>query len=387
MNSKEDMLPVSVVVPTYNGHRFIGETLCSVFEQTCLPSEVIVVDDASTDGTVGEVEKALASAPIPVKLIRLPHNSGGPAKPMNVGIGAAQSPLIAVLDQDDLWLPERIESHATVLSAHTDVAFVFGYVDVKQEHGGPMRVDLPEKQWGRLRKQMDGDADLLSCDGRVALRVLLNHGNCIGGFPGFTFRRDDWQTMGGIDQRLVAAADYDLLCLLCQRGRVAMVPRVQYLHRVHENNLSGTRLLCLVDQLETLGKHADCVAWPEAPDEVRQAIGSVLYSLAVSLGVAGSASIAMRMLTTSLLVGGPRPRSLVRAADYAFRVRRRRRRSAGIGTTAGELNRVVAAHETAIRLYGRRWWGLQIGNVATSHSGGQSLGVPRPLEGQERRAA
>lgn len=223
LSIKDDLLPVSVVVPTYNGERFADEAIRSVFAQSRLPSELIVVDDGSTDGTTWRVEEAALEAPLPVKLIRLSQNSGGPARPTNVGIQAARSPLIAVLDQDDVFLPQRIASQAAVLSAAPDVAYVFGYVDVKPDPNRPASVKLPEKQWRRLRKQMVLNGDLAACDGQLALRVLLKHGNCVGGFPGFTFRRDDWHALGGLDERLAAAADFDLLCRLCQRGRVAMV--------------------------------------------------------------------------------------------------------------------------------------------------------------------
>ena len=219
MSRTDGLLPVSVVVPTYNGEEYVDEALRSVFAQTRLPSEIIVVDDASTDRTVERVEASKATAPVPVRLFRLSQNSGGPAGPMNVGIEATRSPLIAVLDQDDVFLPQRIERQASVLSAHPEAAFVFGYLDAKQEPNTPTTEALPDKQWRRLREHMVRDGDFSCCDGKLALRVLLNHGNCIGGFPAFTFRRDDWRAIGGIDERLTAAADYDLLCRLSLRGK------------------------------------------------------------------------------------------------------------------------------------------------------------------------
>jgi hypothetical protein len=154
---------------------------------------------------------------------------------------------------------------------------------------------------------------------------------------------------------------------------------VQYLHRVHDTNLSGNRVLGLADRIETLAKHADCRAWPEAAAEVRQAIGSVLYTLAISLGVAGSGSIGRRLLATSLLVGGVRPRSLVRAADYPIRVFRRKRRAGRVPTSSKEMQRAAATQTIAMRLYGRRWWEFGLGNPGPSESNG--------LPSEDRRAA
>src|SRR5262245_23883515 len=101
-------LSISVVIPTYDGEAFVGAALASAQSQTRLPMEIIVVDDASTDRTVHLVEEMAGRTTLPVRLIRLPQNSGGPAHPMNVGIAEARGDLIAVLDQDDVFLPNRL---------------------------------------------------------------------------------------------------------------------------------------------------------------------------------------------------------------------------------------------------------------------------------------
>jgi glycosyltransferase involved in cell wall biosynthesis len=361
LNTKHGVLPVSVVIPTYNGEKYIDEALDSVFSQTRLPGEIIVVDDASTDSTTQRIEEISTAAPVPIKLIRMAQNSGGPPRPMNVGIEAARSPLIAVLDQDDVFLPQKIENQAAILSAHPEVAFVFGDIDVKQEPDMPMAAAYPEKQWKHLREKMVSQGDFFCCDGMRALRVFLNHSNCVGGFPAFTFRRDDWQRVGGIDEQLAAAADYDLLCRLCQRGQVARVPKVHYLYRFHHGNLSGSQILCQTDEIETLAKYADCGAWPTATSEVRQAIGKKMYNLAVLLDLSGFGSVARRLLTTSLLLGGLRSHTLLSAANYPIKVFRRRKRTGHTQTSPDELARALRSLKTVSRLYGRRWWRLWLG--------------------------
>ena len=99
---------VSVVIPSYNGILFISEAIGSVFDQTRPPREIIVVDDASTDGTADLVASIACQAPLRIQLVRLSTNSGGPAHPMNVGIGVATGRYIAILDQDDRFTPERL---------------------------------------------------------------------------------------------------------------------------------------------------------------------------------------------------------------------------------------------------------------------------------------
>lgn len=98
----------SVVVPAYQAESFIERTLSTVADQTIQPHELIVVDDGSTDGTVGVVESfALKHPQLNVRVLREPHR--GPGATRNAGIRAARSEWVAFLDSDDLWLPEKLE--------------------------------------------------------------------------------------------------------------------------------------------------------------------------------------------------------------------------------------------------------------------------------------
>src|SRR5271155_1292358 len=99
---------ISVVIPTYNCASLITETLQSVFAQSILPCEIVVVDDASIDGTAKAVAAIAKSSPVQIRLIELPQNSGGPARPLNIGVESAKGDLIATLDQDDGMPPSRL---------------------------------------------------------------------------------------------------------------------------------------------------------------------------------------------------------------------------------------------------------------------------------------
>jgi hypothetical protein len=88
-----------------------------------------------------------------------------------------------------------------------------------------------------------------------------------------------------------------------------------------------------------------------------------LYSLAVLFGVSGFGSVARRLLTTSLLLGGLRPQSLLRAANYPIKVFRRRRRAGHTEISSDELARAVRSPKTVSRLYGHRWWRLWLGRA------------------------
>lgn len=93
---------VSVVIATYNAGRYLPETLDSVLAQTHRPIEIIVVDDGSSDDTARRVEPYLSS----ITFTRQEH--GGLASARNAGLRMASGDYIALLDADDLWLPEKL---------------------------------------------------------------------------------------------------------------------------------------------------------------------------------------------------------------------------------------------------------------------------------------
>lgn len=100
---------VSVVLPVYNGARFLAETIESVLAQTGAEIELIVVDDGSKD-TSAEIASSMGA-----KVIRKPN--GGLAAARNTGIEAARAPLVALIDDDDLWGKEKLAKQLAALAA------------------------------------------------------------------------------------------------------------------------------------------------------------------------------------------------------------------------------------------------------------------------------
>ena len=96
----------SVVCPTYNSAEFIGNTLKSVIEQTYAASEIVVVDDGSTDNTVQIILAVKKISSIPIRLIEGKH--AGPGVARNLGINAAMNEWIAFIDSDDFWCSEKL---------------------------------------------------------------------------------------------------------------------------------------------------------------------------------------------------------------------------------------------------------------------------------------
>ena len=112
---------VSVIIPTYNGADFLGEAIQSVLEQTYTNLELIVVDDASPDNTEDIVKKFDDRR---LKYIAHEKNNGvGQAR--YTGLQASKGEIIFLLDQDDYFHPDKLQSHVTFHESHPDVGFTY----------------------------------------------------------------------------------------------------------------------------------------------------------------------------------------------------------------------------------------------------------------------
>lgn len=116
---------VSVIIPAHNAGRFLEATLDSALRQTHGALEVIVINDGSSDDTLGIANRA-AALHRRVRVLNLRSN-GGPARARNAGIEAARGRYIAFLDSDDLWMPEKIARQLSLLdSTHAALCYT-GY--------------------------------------------------------------------------------------------------------------------------------------------------------------------------------------------------------------------------------------------------------------------
>ena len=106
---------VSCIVPVFNGQRFLAETLESILAQTSPPAEIIVVDDGSTD------DSAKIAASYGDSIILLQQANAGPSAARNRGIETASGNLLAFLDADDLWYPEKLALQTSFLRKHPDI--------------------------------------------------------------------------------------------------------------------------------------------------------------------------------------------------------------------------------------------------------------------------
>lgn len=134
-------LTISIAMCTYNGERFLQEQLDSFLAQTRLPDELVVCDDGSQDGTVAILEAFAAQAPFPVRLFINPQNLGF-SKNFEKAISLCQGDIIALSDQDDVWLPEKLERFEQVFLNFPEVGYVFCDASVVDENLRPLNFSV-----------------------------------------------------------------------------------------------------------------------------------------------------------------------------------------------------------------------------------------------------
>lgn len=139
---------VSVVIPAYNSRDTVQQAVATARAQTLRPTQIIVVDDASKDDTVQQLE---AIGGPDLVIVRCPKNGGGGAA-RNRGIEHATGDVVAFLDADDLWAPNKLANQMALLRTQTRDSFVFSAVEHTNEYGEkhilPKREPLPGESLG-----------------------------------------------------------------------------------------------------------------------------------------------------------------------------------------------------------------------------------------------
>ena len=120
---------ISIVAPTYNVDKYVGQFLDSILNQTFTDYELIIIDDASTDRSIEIAESYIDRFDGRMRLIRREKNSGGDAIPKNTGIGLSRGKYLLILDSDDLIMKDALEKlHAIAEDTQADVLHAERYL-------------------------------------------------------------------------------------------------------------------------------------------------------------------------------------------------------------------------------------------------------------------
>jgi glycosyltransferase involved in cell wall biosynthesis len=191
---------ISVVIPVHNRSLPVRRAIESVLAQTCQDFDIIVVDDASTDGTPAAVE---AFGDPRITLIHHERNRGGSAA-RNTGFRASSAEYIAFLDSDDEWLPGKLERQLAAFERSGDrLALVYT---------------------GAERVFPDGSVSRHVARRRADLTRALLTKNVIGETSLGMVRRSALEAVGGFDESLPSCQDLDLWLRVCSRFDADVVP-------------------------------------------------------------------------------------------------------------------------------------------------------------------
>lgn len=228
---------MSIVIPLYNGGRFLEATLQSVFAQDFRQFEVIVVDDGSTDDGPGIVLPHLTDTR--TRLVKRQH--GGVANARNAGaaLSTVHARYLVFLDADDLWDRTLLATLVDALERRPDAAGAFVLAEYVDDNGNVLHP-------GDFPRHMRGREDLR--DGRLVPRdsgadVEFEHlflANLIYPPSCLLVRRSAFEAAGGFDDRFLAE-DWEFVVRLARQGPIVPVDRVLAGYRRHMSNASGDR--------------------------------------------------------------------------------------------------------------------------------------------------
>ena len=219
---------ISIVLPTYNGSRYLREAIESCLAQTYQNWELIIVDDCSTDATP-EIIAEYARRDPRIRSIRHEVNKKLP-QALNTGHAEARGEYLTWTSDDNRFLPQAIEQMTRFLEEHPPIALVYADCVLIDERGNYLR-DFPSQPPSRLAY-----VDTLAC---------------------FLYRRSMYEKLGGYDTELFLAEDYEYWLRAYRQFEFAQLHQVLYQYRWHNESLtkSANRLAIRTSAERALRRH------------------------------------------------------------------------------------------------------------------------------------
>lgn len=221
------MSSVSVIIPTIGRVDRLHRALCSVASQTRLPEEVIVVSKSNKDKLTNEVE----SFDIPIDIIE--QKGTGLSNARNEGIKASSESLIAFLDDDDWWKPEKIERQVQVIR-NEDTAFVFTGIEHVDETGNTINFRIPTDK--------PSEQEILTQNAVGAPSTVLAKRSCLN-------------AIGGFDEELPSREEWDMYIRLLEKFDCQYIPDPLVVKESHDEAMSNDIDLVERDWMALYRKH------------------------------------------------------------------------------------------------------------------------------------
>jgi glycosyltransferase involved in cell wall biosynthesis len=214
---------VSVIVPVFNGERYVGEALQSALAQDYPSKEIIVVDDGSTDGT----PQALSSFGRQLRVFR--QSNAGAAVARNAAIAQARGKYLAFLDADDLWLPHKLTAQIAYLESHPDIGMVYSaWAEWHADAGGSFVAPVSAHSAVELEIEHGGSGWLYN-------QLLLD---CVIHTTTVVIRADIAAQVGSFDESLKRGQDYDYWLRASRITPIHKLRAALSLYRIHAQSIT-----------------------------------------------------------------------------------------------------------------------------------------------------
>jgi len=248
---------VSVIIPTYNGERYILQAVKSVLSQTYKNYEIIVIDDGSTDNTKQVLQ------PYQHLIRYIYQKNQGAAIARNHGCRIAKGEFLAFLDGDDFWEPQKLEQQITYFAENPDI-------------------DLVQSGWNLVNQNGEIISKITPWDYAPELDLATWVIYKLVRPSALILRRHWWEKVGGFDHRYPPTEDLDFVLRLALMGcKSAWLTEIHAAYRQHENNLMSGGIK-VMQNTEILMEHF--FAKPDLPPEIRALKPRERYECFVWLG-------------------------------------------------------------------------------------------------------
>jgi len=213
---------ISVVLPTHNRKTrgFLKESIESVLKQDHKDFELLIIDDGSTDGT-SELCKLYASREAANTVRYIYQKNGGVSSARNNGIRCARGEYVAFLDDDDIWLPQKLSEQMNLIESRGDDRFGLCYT----------ALELITEQSART-----GEIQSLNADGFVFREMLYK--NLVVCTSSVIVPKKIFDVVGFFDESSSHAEDYDLWLRISKKYNIYSIDKPLVLYRRHKNKLS-----------------------------------------------------------------------------------------------------------------------------------------------------
>ena len=227
MKMKNNLLPlISTIIPVFNGGRYIAQAIESILEQGYPNTEIIVIDDGSTDNTAAVVKQF--NAPV----CYFYQENAGIAATMNHGVRRAKGDFFSFLDSDDYWLPGKTSKQLDLLRQNPELDMVFGHV--KQFYSPELSQEYRQK-YACPETPIPG----------------YNSGSML-------IRRSSFFKVGKLDEKYEKGMFNDWIMRAKTTGlRSMMLPDIIYMRRIHDANYGILKKDKYVDYVRALKAHLD----------------------------------------------------------------------------------------------------------------------------------